>query len=295
METLFITMLGLEERALGFFQKLDKPIIDNYLLLINNEYKKDKRVLKNLSLTEKYLKGIQKTIIETSYFDSLELVKNLNKYLQKNYINLKDSKIFLDISTFNRQNLLVLLYLLRKKYGVSKLTFYYTIPKYTNKEISKYAQNVSNIPFFSGVQSVDKNKLLILLVGFEFDRALYIWKKVEPSKTIIAIGDEPTDRKFLEINREIVSSLKNHFEAEEVNVSAKDPYKAKQDIEKSIKKNIQDYNIFISPMNTKLQTLGLYFAWEANPEIQILYSCPEEFGDWLTKGIQKTVSFDFIK
>jgi len=54
----------------------------------------------------------------------------------------------------------------------------------------------------------------------------------------------------------------------------------------------ENYNIIIAPMNTKLQTLGLYLAWENYPAIQVVYSCPESFADWLTKGIKETVRYE---
>lgn len=146
-----------------------------------------------------------------------------------------------------------------------------------------------------GEQSIDRNKLLILLVGFEFDRAMYLCEKIEPSRTIIAIGDQPTDEKFYKINREVVNNLKNIIQdCEEIKVSANNPFNAQQDLESIIKKYKDRYNIIIAPMNTKLQTLGLYLAWENFPEIQIVYSCPESFADWLTKDIKKTEIFKLV-
>lgn len=291
-DTLFISMIGPEERVVGFFKEPNKPKIDNYLFLINKEYKDDSRVLEYKSKIEESLKGVPKDTLITSYFDSMELVKELNQYVLQNKIEMNLLNIYLDLSTFNRQNLLTLLFLLRRKYCVGNIGCYYTVPINTNKDISKCAHNAATIPFFGGEQSIDKNKLLILFVGFEYDRALYLWEKVEPSKTIIAVGDEPTDEKYLEKNLEVIASLKCRItDAEEVKVSAKDPYKAKQDVEEIIKRNMEYYNIIASPMNTKLQTLGLYLAWENFPEVQVVYTCPECFGDWLSTGIKRTDFF----
>lgn len=295
MTTLFISMIGPEERVMGFFKKPDKPQIDKYLFFINKEYESNPRVLEYRSKIYKILKGKAIDVINTSYFDSLELVRVFNQYVSKNNIDIENFDICLDISTFNRQNLLTILFLLRMKFKQKIFKCYYTIPKDTNINISKCAHTAANVPFFGGKQSIDKNKLLLLLVGYEYDRPMYLWEKIEPSKTIIAVGDKPTDKKFLVNNRKVVSSIKKRINAEEVSVSARDPYKAKQDIEKIIKENMEDYNIIISPMNTKLQTLGLYLAWENFPEVQIVYSCPESFGDWLSKGIRDNTEMFLIK
>lgn len=285
-------MIGPEERVLGFFKKPEKPKIDNYLFFINKEYKDDNRVLEFKLKIEESLEGVPTDTLTTSYVDSMELVKELNQYILRNQIDINLFNIFLDISTFNRQNLLALLFMLRRKYCVNSIGCYYTVPKETNEDISKCAHNSATVPFFGGEQTIDKNKLLILFAGFEYDRAIYLWERIEPSKTIIAVGDEPTDEKFMKRNIEVITSLKNRItDAEVVKVSAKDPYKAKEDIENVIKENIEYYNVITSPMNTKLQTLGLYLAWEKYPEIQIVYTCPEGFGDWLSKGIERTVYF----
>lgn len=286
-------MIGPEERVMGFFRnKFEDAKIDQYLCLINKEYIENSSIQQFKKEIEKYIGNSYKTLV-TSYFDSMMLVNEFNQYVYTNQINFDLLNVYIDISTFNRQNLLTLLFLLRRKYEVQKIGCYYTIPEDTNRDISKCAHNAASVPFFSGEQSIDKNKLLLLFVGFEYDRAAYLWEKIEPSRTIIAIGDEPTDPKFLKINLEVVDALKSRiYDAELVNISARDPYKSKLAIEEIIKINKDNYNIIASPMNTKLQTLGLYLAWENSPEMQIVYTCPECFGDWLSRGIKKTEFFE---
>lgn len=290
MGKLFFTMIGPEQRVLGFFDQKPEIEIDRYIFFINKEFKTDPRVIKYKEAIFEKLNNKKEriTILETSYPNSLELVKQFNHFIKVNKINIKEEEIYLDISTFNRQNLLTILYLFRKKNGINKINCYYTTPKDTNEKISKYACNYSTIPLFGGKQSIDKNKLLLLLVGFEFDRARYLWEKVEPAKTIIAIGDKPTNKKFLKVNKKVVSDLKVIMPSCDVKISAKDPFKAQRDVEKIFKQYSDNYNIIVAPMNTKVQTLGLYLAWEKYPNVQIVYSCPESFGDWLTKGIDKT-------
>lgn len=294
MGKLFFTMIGPEQRVLGFFEQIPEIEIDSYIFFINKEFKTDHRVVEfEKSILKKLTNRKERiAVLETSYYNSLDLVRQFNQFIKAHKINLKENEIYLDISTFNRQNLLTILYLFRKKNGINKITCYYTIPKKTNEKISKSACNYSTIPLFGGRQSIDKNKLLLLLVGFEFDRARYLWEKVEPAKTIIAIGDKPTDYKFLKFNKKIVSDLRKLIPSSDVNISARDPFTAQQDIEKIIKKYRASYNIIVAPMNTKIQTLGLYLAWERYPDIQIVYSCPEKFGDWLTDGIKSTELFE---
>lgn len=295
MIKLFISMIGLEERVLGFYQMENRPMIDEHLFFINKEFENDHRVITYKTQIKDLMKESQLNILPASYSNSLELVKQFNQYISKKEIDINQTEIHLDISTFNRQNLLTILFLLRKKYGIKNLICYYTVPQDTNIYISKFAQSASTIPFFDGMQSIDKNKLLVLLAGFEFDRAMYLYEKIEPSRTVIAIGDEPTDQRFYEINRKVVDKLKNNIQdCEEIKVSANNPFKAKDDLEKIINEYDNEYNIIMAPMNTKLQVLGLYLSWENFPEIQVVYSCPEKFAEWLTTGIKRTDSYKLI-
>jgi hypothetical protein len=292
MNSVFISMIGLEKRVLGALETIELRSINKFLFFINDEFKEDKNVKKYYSKISSLTKEMDCSILNSSYNNSLKLVKQFNEYVFSSNKNISEAQVLLDISTFNRQNLLTILYLLRKKHKVGNITCYYTIPKETNREISLFAQHAATIPFFAGEQSIDKNKLLILLVGFEYDRALYLWEKAEPSKTLICIGNKPTDDKFYEINLEVAKKLERSINnCEIVDISANDPFQAQNDLEALIKKFQDDYNIIISPMNTKLQTLGLYLTWENFPSVQLMYSRPESFGDWLTKGIRKTEQY----
>jgi len=293
-DSILISMIGPEERVLGFFIQDDRPKVDQYLFLINKEYSADPRIIEYRDAIEGKVSDASVLTIESSYDDSMEVVKEFNQCIVKNQIDLKPMQVYLDISTFNRQNLLIVLFLLRVKYQVAEITCYYTVPKDTNVDISKCAHGVNTVPFFGGKQSNDKNKLLILMVGFEYDRAVHLWEKLEPSKTLLIVGDEPTEEKFLNRNLEIVDKIKNRIDVEDADIrrfSARDPLKARDDIENVIREFSNDYNIIVSPMNTKIQTLGLYLAWENYPDVQIVYSRPDCFSDWLSKGIQRTVSF----
>lgn len=286
---MFISMIGLEDRVLGAINKIALSSVNKFVFFINDEYLEDQRVIKYKADVFKLVNTDAADILKSSYDNSLKLVESFNYYMSTNAINPAELDVILDISTFNRQNLLTMLFLLRRKYGIKKVQCCYTIPEETNDMLSKYAQHAATIPFFAGEQSVDKNKLLLLLAGYEYDRALYLWEKVEPSKTILGVGNRPTDKKFYQRNITVVNEIaKSIGDHERVDICADNPFDAKTNIEAIIERYSTTYNIIISPMNTKLQTLGLYLAWEKYPDTQIIYSRPEEFSEWLTRGIKKS-------
>jgi len=287
MKTIFISMIGPEERVLGIFQEDGIPA-DMYLLFINREFKEDERVKAHKKeITEKYLVRKNYNLLETSYNDPFIIVREFNKYRIEEDLDFQQIKVILDISTFNRQNLLVMLRLLRKILNVPEIEIVYTVPKEVNPEISKGAAGFSNIPFFDGRFSIEKKKLLILLMGYEIDRPLLLWQELEPSRVILAEGVEPTAEDFYARNRSAVEEVRRFGLFEVVQISANDPYKARNQLSKIFMKKLESYNICVSPLNTKLQAVGLYLAWEENPDVQIVISFPDKFSTWLTKGIRE--------
>ncbi len=289
MKTIFISMVGLEERVLGIFRE-GNISADKYLLFINREFVKDERVNSyKKEITEKHLVGKNYKCLGSSYYDPFTIIREFNKYRIQEGPDFHPEKvrIILDISTFNRQNLLVMLRFLRKILNVVEIELIYTVPDEVNREISKGATGFSNIPFFDGVFSIEKRKLLILLVGYEVDRPFLLWRELEPSRVILAEGFEPTSGDFYENNRAAVEELRKFGRSEVMQISANDPHKTRDQLNEIFTKELANYNIFVSPFNTKLQAVGLYLAWEDNPGVQIVIAYPDRFSAWLTKGIKE--------
>ena len=284
-------MIGLEERFLGIFQE-GEISTDKYLFFINKEYGEDERVKKNKKeIDKRYLKGVKYKLLDASYLDPFIIIREFNKFIKEERLEYDTSKIIFDISTFNRQNLIVILRLLRMIPQVTDIELVYTIPQEVNQVISKGGAGFSNIPFFSGNFSIHKKKMLILLIGYEVDRPLILWSELEPSRVILVEGYEPTSGDFYETNKTAVEEVSKYGNNDMLRISANDPYKARDQLNEIIKKESQNYNIFISPLNTKLQAVGLYLAWENNPDVQIVIAFPDRFSDWLSRGIKEIMRF----
>ncbi len=289
MKTVFISMIGLEERVLGVFRE-GKLLADEYLLFINKDYENDQRVeTYQKEIIGKHLSGKNYKLLHSSYRDPFAIIREFNKLRTEEGPDFQGGKVrvMLDISTFNRQNLLIMLLLLRKVLGVHDVEIIYTIPQEVNEDISKGAGGFSNVPFFAGAFSIEKRKLLILLTGYEIDRPLLLWRELQPSKVILVEGVEPTAASFYKANREAVKELSKFAPAVVKQISANDPNKARVQLSEIIRQEQDSYNIFASPLNTKLQAVGLYLAWEENPNFQIVIAFPDRFSTWLTKGIKE--------
>ena len=290
---IFISLIGLEERVLGAFEAPNEIYADRYVMFINNEFSHDTRVEKyQKKILESYLKDKDVYTLPSSYFDGLEIVRQFNKFSSSKLGSLAGKKVLLDASTFNRQNLLVLLRLLRKTHGVTDVDLIYTTPRRYNDNLSQGLGGYVNVPFFSGRQSADRKKLLILLMGYEEERALAVWEREEPNATIIVEGNKPTVADFLQTNRDKIAILQSAFGQYSLEkASANDPHEAKEDILRMIGQYIEEYDIVVTPLNTKIQAVGLYLAWESYPHIRIAQALPARFTDWLSEGIRETLIF----
>lgn len=294
MKTVFISMIGLEERVLGAFRKSEPVVADEYILFINREFVEDERVKTyEKEIVGKHLVGKSYTIIRSSYYDPFITIREFNKlWIEKRkYYAQGKIKVIFDISTFNRQNLLIMLFLLRQILNIRDIELIYTVPEKVNQEISKGAAGFSNVPFFGGRFDIEKKKLLVLLVGYEIDRPLVLWRELEPSKVILAEGVQPTSEDFYEANRAAIQVIAGYGRPEVVQISANDPDTAKKQLSQLFQRESRNYNIFVSPLNTKLQVVGLYLAWENNQNVQIVIAFPDKFSSWLTSGIKEVRTY----
>ena len=210
MQTIFVSMIGLEERVMGVFRE-GEAVADEYLLFVNKEFENDPRVNTYRSeILGKYLTGKQFKLVHASYYDPFTIVKEFNRLKSEGSPDFQQGKIkvALDISTFNRQNLLVMLFLFRRILKVSDIEIIYTVPKQVNQEISRGAAGFSNVPFFGGQHSIDKKRLLMLLAGYEIDRPLLLWRELQPSKIILAEGIENGYKRHAKMQDYVRSTLK---------------------------------------------------------------------------------------
>lgn len=290
---ILISLIGLEERVLGAFEKPNQIEAKTYVMFINREFSNDMRVVGYRDkIAESYLKNKDVHFLASSYFDGLEIVRQFNKFTSTELGSLAGKKVLLDASTFNRQNLLVLLRLLRKTHGVTNVHLIYTTPERYNDRLSQGLGGYVNVPFFSGRQPANRKKLLVLLMGYEEERALAIWEREEPNATVIVEGNKPTARDFLQTNRDKIAILQSAFgQCSLDKASANDPHEAKRDLLRIVGAYVEEYNIVAAPLNTKLQAVGLYLAWESYPQIRIAQALPAQFADWLSEGTRETLVF----
>lgn len=271
----------------------NKHSLENYELLIS-AYNKSERVnfiLDTIQANQKHLFILQEygfadedlseldeslTILNfSSLSDEAEI---LNDYFKKQILPKKDSKILIDITGFLRPHIVYLLRLC-KLYNIDKIDFLYSEPQnYKKKEETQFSMNfdsVRDIKGCSGSHSFDtSNDYLIIGAGFDYDLILKVTKEKKQSKKVQILGFPSLQADMFQQNvlkaykAEEEIKLKLELDSQHVILApANDPFVTASLLSKTIKKiNLQKpiTNLYLSPLSTKAQTLGiaLYYVNE---------------------------------
>lgn len=213
--------------------------------------------------------------------DPLDGILNLEEFLKN--IQEEPKRITIDITAFTKQYLLVLLYFLGKEYPNAAIRTLYTRGRYKYSKktpLSWGIKEITAVPFFSFPIHPEKEKLLVLFLGYEGERAFSVYRTLEPDKTIAVIGYPPgyhgADIPSRNFNKYLLDLLPNE---NKVKIPSLDADKTKDFLEEIYEKN-KNYNIFLAPLGTKMQTLGIYlslrgyFKKQYLPNIQVIYAVP---------------------
>jgi hypothetical protein len=197
----------------------------------------------------------------------------------------KPNRLLIDITTFRHESLLILLYLLRMltKPADQIMLVYTTASDYSigeqidEKWLSKGVGEVRTVLGYSGDISPSKKMHLIVLVGFEYQRASRLIEVLEPNTISLGNGapESSTEPKhiasqkfFYDLTKKIVNT---HGIVEGFEFACNNPIDTKNAIISQMAKH-PDNNTVVAPMNTKLSTIGAGLSAFEHSEIQICYA-----------------------
>jgi hypothetical protein len=210
--------------------------------------------------------------------------------------------LVVDISCAPRGHLLALLnYLARCQTADSqRISVMYSLVSRQSISEDAYSygmQDVAVVPGFYG-QIRLKHDLLILVLGFEGNRAFSLYKRLAPNKTFLIIGEtDDEDRLFYKERANLNNHGLIHIYGNELRqMSSRDPYRFAEQLSKLLQSEIEPlakrFNIYFSCLGTKLQTLGAFLAVQSHPYIQVVDSLPTR-RRIASEGARQTLFADF--
>ncbi len=190
-----------------------------------------------------------------------------------------------DITTFTHESLLILFKLLRlHKKPEDKVTFVYTgasdystTEETEDKWLSKGVGDIRSILGYPGEVLPSKKDQLIILVGYEYQRASKLIESFEPDKISLGYGKagSETVEKHPEANlhfKKLVDKVATTYGTiGNFEFPCNEPMDAKRAILECIRAT-PNHNHIVTPMNTKLSTIGCALAAIEDETIQLCYA-----------------------
>ncbi len=200
-------------------------------------------------------------------------------------IQIRESPIVvIDVTTFTREALLILINALhtRRKKLSSVTAIYNVAGEMAIDWLSKGVIEVRSVLGFSGLPVPSRKLHLVILIGFETERARIIIEEYEPDLISIGSGgpEASISRAFHERNTRFVAELASVCgnAVEQFTVSLVDPFQTKKDIEGHVSR-FPDFNVVLAPINNKISTIGAALYGLSEPNCQLCYSAPELYNE----------------
>ncbi len=298
---LLICSASFENRCLAVASSIDLSMIDKALVCRYSGYaelSEDNNTKLHEILTEKangisFDKDAPLSIYDTLYDAIFEC---------------HPKSVIIDISTFTRETILIILMLFRQEVfkEIEVTLCYVPADRYSDCNggnnindiwLSKGVNEIRTVLGYAGSFTSLKKTLLIVLVGFEKERAEILINSFEADK--LYLGCVPPKESH---NEELSFINKANFErlvriVGECNVfefSCRYLQQTHDKLTNIIEKNKDDYNIIISPMNNKLSTLAVANVAFEYPDVQVCYASTNQYNTEAYSSLaNKVILFDF--
>lgn len=197
-----------------------------------------------------------------------------------------DDKVTLDISTMSRNLIWALLFFIKEK--VKEVDIIYHQPyKYSNEWLSRDAELPRLLFKHSGIVSIEKQTLLVIVTGFDIERTKQLVYFYNPSKVILLIQKQnrldDEKRNTFELHSDECRKIGLKAEVEEIDCYDGDwGYNV---IEKVVTDNLSSYNIIVSSLGPKLSAVSVYRTYLKHPEIALTYLPCKEYNVNYCEGI----------
>lgn len=297
---LLICSASFENRCFAVASSIDLSMIDKALVCRYSGY---------IELSEGNNTKLRELLIEKAKGVSFDKDAPLSIYdtLYDAILECHPNSILLDISTFTRETILIILMLFRQEVfkDISVTLCYVPADWYSecNKEnanniwLSKGVNDIRTVLGYAGIYTSLKKTLLIVLVGFEKERAEILINRFEADKLYLGCvpPQESHSEELSAINKVNFDRLtKIVGECNTFEFSCRYLQQTFDVLKNIIETNRDDYNIIICPMNNKLSTLAVANVAFKYPEVQVCYASTNQYNiEAYSIPADKVILFNF--
>ncbi|GHV11392.1 hypothetical protein FACS189491_02560 [Spirochaetia bacterium] len=284
----FLCCASFEDRSIIISNAVSGKSFKFVYIFANLDY--HQKILQNANII-KSIFGDNSKIVSTKIQDPLltgrEIQGVINTLIKNNIKN-----IILDISTFTHEMLLILLMAIyeNKKYFDNIMCIYMGAKDYSINEtiekkwLSKGCKQIRTVIGYPGKLIPSIPICLIVLVGYEHERAAIMIEEMDPEFLILGKGlpsdDSLTNSShkapMLHFQNILTNLVSRRGEIGSFDFSCRNLQSTFSAIEEQIRKT-EGFNHIIVPLNTKISTLAVGLAALKNKNIQVCYAEPETY------------------
>ncbi len=300
---LFICSSSFEERSLSVPNSITKNKAKKVIIVRNIDL--IEHVGQNTNILSEIFCISSVVNIKTS--DPILTADNLDGCLVSALGNKFEGKILLDITAFTHESLLILLRIICLRYPNAQITCTYACAtEYSlgddvkHKWLSRGIGEVRSVLGFPGNIVPSRKTHLILIVGYEHERAAGIIEAIEPNSIALGYGRSASattdkDKEANELYMHLVEQMATSFsDVKCFEIPCDDPEGTRNEIQVQIKSAV-DMNILLAPMNNKLSTVGAAWAALQDENVQMCYAqaLRYNYANYSSPGSQ-FYFFDFV-
>nr|WP_320146817.1 hypothetical protein [uncultured Anaeromusa sp.] len=283
----FICFASFEKRSVSIPLTLDTSRIAETIILRNIGGNSGVDNQENVNTICEHMPNCK--VKEVNITEPLSIADGMAEIV-KTLIDRCTEAIVVDISTFTHEALLILLRFLydNKDEFKSILCLYNGALMYSGGDspdkiwLSKGCCDVRNVIGYPGRLKPSAKNHLIVLAGYETERATRLIEIIEPD--LLSLGDcnEPTDASHEDAMRYFKGRFdewKNSFQgliSESFTFSCQNVEKTVKVLCDVIAEKPNENNIIV-PLNTKISTVATAIVALRNPKIQVCYAVPEMY------------------
>lgn len=290
---IFMLAIGFDQRCLSVIESLSLDKFKKIIGIYNINWVSLSE--KNASKLKEFSKEKLKIIGGSTDNNIIALMDELYTELQLVSETFPECRLVVDITSFSHELLIAflgvvnsigilhrieLLYLGADKYS------YNTLEGEGSYWLSRGLVEIRTVLGFPGSILPSKSLHLIVMTGFEVERAMDVISNYEPDILSVAIcsQDKSVSREHHAINLKSHNKVFNVFAspydqnctANSFEFSCVDPFDTRDIILEHVAK-FHEYNTVICPLNTKLSTVGAVLAALKNTNIQLCYPQAMEY------------------
>ena len=288
----FLIGLGFDPRCLAVLSNFPRERVSE-VIGVSNAGWSDQNQDKIVSFQK--VAGPGCSVVGQGAKNVVEVADQLSQRVTAVFAN-STAKLLVDITSLSHELLVLLLGMLHELGGLDRTSLIYVgASAYSTNTaanamwLSRGVKDVRSILGFPGTMLPSRKLHLIILTGFEVERASEVILRYEPASISIGLGAKgqsiseshhSKNREFFDgITAFATSQDYGTDEVSQFSFSCISPTETRDQLIEHIKElgGFSQKNLVVCPLNTKLSTVGVVLAALMYPEIQICYAEPEEY------------------